>query len=94
MWNGTTPRVRFILSLGAGRDSGVAREGDVTEQARKIDPDAVVVSVDTKRGGYAHDLANGTVADLIVQMAESPKMCIAVLVAIRCASWWPRERSL
>ncbi|KAL1529178.1 hypothetical protein AB1Y20_000137 [Prymnesium parvum] len=71
------PVVHFLLYLGSGRP----RPGDFPSCAARYDIETVCV--DSKIGGYAHDLADPDVAQILRDMAASP-LCLGVLVSTPC----------
>ena len=69
--------------------SGPTREGDFAHQVREISAAQVyVINVDTKHGGYAHDLSSPKVAQRLTELAADPR-CLGVLATIPCGTWSP-----
>ena len=75
------PQGYYYLYIG----SGPRRDGDFGYQITKIS-DASVVHVDTKLGGYSHDLRIESVADAVIAIAANSR-CLGVLLSVPCDTW-------
>ena len=69
--------------------SGPLREGDFASWVRELSASEVyVLNIDTRVGGYAHDMASVEVKERLKKLAADPN-CLGVLTAIPCGTWSP-----
>ena len=74
------PATDFLVYLGGGK----ARDGDLEAHAREHN--LAVVNIDTKHGGYGHNLTRREVTQALVRLASHPR-CRCVVVSIPCGTW-------
>ena len=72
---------QYYMYLG----SNVPRPGDVASHLRDIS-DIPLLSIDTKVGGYQHDLSDSIVGDAVVTAASDVR-CLGVLTSLPCKLW-------